>query len=110
MKLMSVIMLVMLAAVVVFFSGIASARTEEVMIKDQQFVPHDVEVLKGDMVTWYNMDTVDHTVKFADSESRVLKPGDKYSKMFDKCGTYDYSCGIHPKMTGKVVAIQQISV
>ncbi len=96
-------MLVMLAAVVTFFSGVASARPAEVMIKGLQFVPEEVTVQKGEMVTWYNMDTVNHTVKFADSESPILKPGDKYSKRFNQEGSFNYGCGIHPSMMGRVV-------
>lgn len=100
MKLMSIIVLV---AVVTFFSGVAAAQPGEVMIKNQQFIPHDVTIVKGETVTWNNMDQVDHTVKFADSESSVLKPGGKYSKMFNKEGTFTYGCGIHPNMMGRVI-------
>jgi plastocyanin len=36
-------------------------------------------------------------------KSKALDTDDQYSFTFEKAGTYDYFCSIHPKMTAKVV-------
>ncbi len=95
--------LAILAAVLVFFTGIAAADTAQVSIKDYKFQPGQITINKGDTVTWTNMDPTAHDVKFMDSKSPDLKKGETYSKTFDKAGTFDYICDIHPSMKGKVV-------
>jgi plastocyanin len=54
-------------------------------------------------VTWTNYDSATHTVRFGAVESPGFGKGGTYSKTFDVAGTYDYDCGPHPFMTGKVV-------
>jgi plastocyanin len=56
-------------------------------------------------VTWVNHDDVPHTVRSVDGaiKSKALDTDDKFSMTFDKPGTYEYFCSIHPKMTAKVV-------
>lgn len=94
--------LIILAAVLLFFTGIASADTLQVSIKDYKFQPAEITIKKGDTVTWTNMDVVPHDVKSGDFESPDLKKGETYSKTFDRTGTFDYLCKIHPGMKGKV--------
>ena len=94
--------LVILAAALVFFTGMASADTVQVSIKDYKFQPDQVTLKKGDTVTWTNMDAVPHDVKFKDAESPDMKKGETYSKTFNGTGTFDYICEIHPGMKGKV--------
>jgi plastocyanin len=95
--------LIITVAVLVFFTGVASASMEQVLIKDFKFQPASITIKKGDTVTWTHPGPVSHTVKFKDSESPILKNGGKYSKTFDKTGTFDYECGVHPYMKGTVI-------
>lgn len=76
-----------------------------VAISGFSFQPGEVTIAKGGSVTWTNDDSTAHTVRFAGSESDALGKGGTYSKSFDSPGTYDYSCGIHPGMIGKVTVI-----
>ncbi len=93
-----------LAAVLVFFSGPALAATAaQVQIKDYKFQPAQITIQSGGTVTWTNQDTMLHDVKFKDSESPEMKKGEQFSRKFDKPGTYDYICEIHPGMKGKVI-------
>jgi plastocyanin len=39
-------------------------------------------------------------------KSKPLDTDDKFSYTFDKVGTYNYFCSIHPKMTAKVVVTE----
>ncbi|MGE5465430.1 MAG: cupredoxin domain-containing protein [Betaproteobacteria bacterium] len=100
---MKLAIIVVLAVAVVLFAGIASANTAQVLIKDFKFQPDQITIQKGDTITWTHPGTASHTVKFADSESQILKNGGTYSKTFDQAGTFPYSCGIHPYMTGTVI-------
>jgi amicyanin len=95
--------LVILATVLVFFTGVASAGTAQVNIKDYTFQPDQITIKKGDTITWTNMDAGPHDVKFKDSDSPDLKKGETYSKTFNEAGTFDYLCDIHPSMKGKVI-------
>jgi len=100
---MKIICIMILIAAVAFLTGISSASTVQVGISNFQFQPSDVAIQKGDTVTWTNMDTVVHDVKFKDSESPNLKKGDTYSRTFNSPGTFEYLCDIHPYMKGKVI-------
>lgn len=84
-------------------ASLAHASTTQVSIKNYSYVPSEITISKGDTVTWKNDDDVIHDAKFGDSESPDLKKGETYSRTFDKPGTYDYMCTIHPSMKGKVI-------
>jgi len=77
----------------------------EVKIDNYSFMPGDLTVAVGTTVTWVNHDDVPHTVRNNDGtiKSKALDTDDKFSMTFDKPGTYEYFCSIHPKMTAKVV-------
>lgn len=100
---MKIGVLIMLAMVALFLTGTANAATEQVLIRHFQFQPAEITINKGDTVTWMHPGPVSHTVKFADSESPILKNGGMYSKKFDQAGTFNYECGIHPYMKGTVI-------
>ncbi len=101
---MKLLCMAMLAAVLVSFSSPAlAASTAQVQIKDYKFQPAEVTIQKGGTITWTNADTAVHDVKFKDSESPDLKKGGQYSRTFDKPGTYDYLCEVHPAMKGRVI-------
>ena len=80
-------------------------RPVEVKIDNYSFMPGDLTVAAGTTVTWVNHDDVPHTVRTTDGaiKSKALDTDDKFSMTFDKPGTYEYFCSIHPKMTAKVV-------
>ncbi len=99
----SIGIIILAVAVIVFFTGMASASTAQVLIKDFQFRPAQITVQKGDTITWTHPGSASHTVKFADSESPILKNGATYSKTFNDAGTFNYRCGIHPYMKGTVI-------
>lgn len=89
-------------------NGLASGPANgpvEVKIDNFNFMPGDLTVAAGTTVTWVNHDDVPHTVRTMDGaiKSKALDTDDKFSMTFDKPGTYEYFCSIHPKMTAKVV-------
>lgn len=73
------------------------------------YTPNTVSIKAGVTVTWKNVDTAAHTVtsgKGAISDgifdSGMIMAGDSFNYKFDKTGTYDYYCMVHPWMTGSV--------
>lgn len=82
-----------------------AAVTVEVKIDNFSFSPATLTVVAGTTVTWVNHDDIPHTVVSTDKafKSRVMDTDEKFSFTFSKAGEYPYFCGIHPKMTGKVV-------
>jgi plastocyanin len=87
------------------FAASAAAGPVEIKIDNYSFTPADITVAAGTTVTWVNRDDVPHTVRNNDGtlKSKALDTDDKFSMTFDKPGTYEYFCSIHPKMTAKVV-------
>lgn len=85
-------------------AGGAGAKNE-IIIESNSFKPDSLTIKVGDIVTWINKDSYNHTVKAKTGEfdSGNMASGAKFSFTFDKEGTYDYICGIHTFMTGKIV-------
>lgn len=77
----------------------------EVKIDNFSFSPATLTVAAGTTVTWVNHDDIPHNIVSADKafKSKVMDTDEKFSFTFSKAGEYPYFCGIHPKMTGKVV-------
>jgi plastocyanin len=88
-------------------AGSASTRPSPttdgvVSISNFAFNPENVTIQVGQKVTWTNNDSVPHTVTGTDFDSGKLDPGATYSHTFDKAGSFDYKCTIHPSMLAKV--------
>ena len=84
-------------------SGGGSASLDAIAVRDFEFSPTSVDVKTGDTVTWENEGDQTHTVKGDGFFSRAMNSGDTYEFTFDKKGSYDYVCTLHPQMTGTVV-------
>ncbi|MEO8288160.1 MAG: plastocyanin/azurin family copper-binding protein [Chloroflexota bacterium] len=78
-----------------------------VRIVDFKFDPAVITVAPGTKVTWTLVGPTEHnTVSKGNPvlwESPIMQVGEKYSYTFDKAGTYDYWCTLHPEMLGTVI-------
>jgi len=82
----------------------ASVSDNTIRIKNFAFDPASITVKVGSTVRWVNQDSANHRILFADkADSNVLSSQQSYSRKFDRAGTYDYSCTIHPAMKGTVI-------
>jgi plastocyanin len=86
----------------------AAAGSAEISIENFTFTPPALTVAPGTMVTWVNNDEEPHNVVNVGQATRVFRSGgldggDKYAFVFDKPGTYEYICSVHPQMHGSVV-------
>lgn len=76
-----------------------------VSIANFAFDPTPLTVNTGQRVTWRNDDGAPHGLKFADGAPGrdVMLPGQSFTRRYDKPGTYDYVCSVHPYMTARVI-------
>jgi plastocyanin len=74
---------------------------ETVNIDNNAYEPADLEITRGQEVTWVNQDSVDHTVTAKDEsfESERLGEGDEFSERFLEDGTFEYFCEVHGEDT-----------
>ena len=85
----------------------AFAAEVQVTIDNFSFTPAQITVAPGTRVVWTNRDDMPHTVTDAVNPSGIKSPpldtDDHYERVFDKPGTYEYFCSLHPHMTGNVI-------
>lgn len=81
----------------------------KVSIANFAFTPGEITIAPGESVTWTNDDGAPHGLEFRDGAkgTDLLLPGASFSRRFDRPGTYDYNCAVHPYMTGRVVVRAQ---
>jgi plastocyanin len=91
----------MLAAAAVAAQDGASVIT----IDNFTFAPPELTVAAGTTVKWVNHDDIPHTVVNKDKvfRSKALDTDDSFSFTFASAGTFEYFCGLHPHMVGKVI-------
>jgi plastocyanin len=81
------------------------ANEYQATIQDFSFQPPELTVPAGAKVVWTNKDQEPHTVVSTDNafKSKALDTDKQFSFTFDKPGTYEYFCSVHPRMTGKII-------
>ncbi len=75
---------------------------ETISIEDSSFMPKAMTVKVGDTVQWTNVDSMAHTVTSETFDSGSLVQSGTFSYTFDKAGTFDYKCSLHPSMSGTI--------
>jgi plastocyanin len=86
-------------------SGGGGAGGTQVVMEGIKFNPASATVSAGDTVTWTNDDSVGHDVTgdgFKSGDPGAMQNGDTFEHTFDKAGTFDYVCTVHPGMEGSV--------
>lgn len=74
-----------------------------ITIQNFAFNPGALTVKIGTKVTWVNQNSAAHNIKSDSFNSTDLNQGDKFEFTFNTKGSFDYICGIHPAMKGKIV-------
>jgi plastocyanin len=77
-----------------------STNMVSVNISNFTFIPANITVTNGTMVTWTNNDAVQHTVTSVTGafDSGNINPNGTYSYTFNQSGSFEYSCTIHPSI------------
>ncbi len=94
-----------LGAMLAFGAVAAQDATNVITIDNFTFSPKELTVAVGTTVKWVNHDDIPHTVveKKTTFRSKALDTDDSYSFTFTSAGEFDYFCGLHPHMVGKVI-------
>jgi amicyanin len=87
------------------FGAVAAEEANVVTIDNFTFTSKEMTVAVGTTVKWVNHDDIPHNVINKDKvfRSKALDTDDSYSFTFASAGTYDYFCGLHPQMQGKII-------
>ena len=81
------------------------------------YLPYQIIIDVGDKVTWTNEDLAFHTVTSGNGldganglfDSGMFKIDERFSYTFNKAGSFDYFCTLHPWMEGIVLVQETIS-
>lgn len=84
---------------------VVGAADTTVTIHSFEFRPSTITIDAGDIVTWLNRDSVDHTATAASGSFDTGLIGEDRSRSvrFTVAGRYRYVCTPHPSMTAVVV-------
>jgi plastocyanin len=84
---------------------IAQPGPDRVAISEFLFGPEKLVVKNNQYVTWTNTDDSPHQVTIAGeggTRTPVILKGQSQTLKFTAPGTYDYICGLHPGMKGRI--------
>ncbi len=86
----------------------AANKPVTVTIKNLAYQPPRLEIDAGQTVTWRFEDgSTPHTVTAGDgSFDSGTKTSGQFSHRFDKAGTYDYTCTVHPQQMRATVVVR----
>jgi plastocyanin len=86
-------------------AAVAAQDASVITIDNFTFGPPELTVAAGTTVKWVNHDDIPHSVVNKDKtfRSKALDTDDSYSYTFASAGTFEYFCGLHPHMVGKVI-------
>ncbi len=86
---------------------VLGAARVRVRIVEFGFRPRRVKVAPGTRVRWVNTGGLSHTTTSTTGEwdSGILAPGESFSRVFRKEGTFRYRCQIHPALMRGVVVV-----
>ena len=84
-------------------------------LEDKAYQPNPVKINVGETIIWTNNDLTIHTVTEGNPSTNVptngfdsglLSPDETFKHVFDKAGTIQYHCILHPTMIGSVIISQ----
>ena len=83
----------------------APPAESRVTIDNFTFKPDVITVPVGTRIVWENDDDIPHSIVETQGKfhSPALDTEDKYGFTFATAGSFEYFCGLHPHMKGKVV-------
>jgi plastocyanin len=98
------------AALTATSAGLVVARADDppaakVTIDNFSFTPPTLTVKLGTKVTFENHDDIPHSIVNAAGKfrSKALDTDQSFEFTFATAGDYDYFCGLHPHMKGKII-------
>ena len=95
----------LLAACLLFPMSARSDGGAQVSVDNFTFSPATLTVAKGTAVTWTNQDDIPHSIVLTaiGVRSKAIDTDKAFTYRFDKIGTFNYICGLHPHMHGQIM-------
>lgn len=94
--------LLCVAGALLLAATVRAAAPVTVSQNNLQFSVEDLSLAKGQMVVFVNQDKTAHNITVTGEglnlNGGLQQPGGEFRVPFAKPGTYQVSCGIHPKM------------
>jgi plastocyanin len=92
----------------------ASIVPNAAVLEDMAYQPNPIQIEAGGTIIWTNNDLTTHTVTEGSSstttttpsdgfDSGLLDPDQTFTHTFNKSGTVEYHCILHPAMVGKII-------
>ncbi|MHB1485645.1 MAG: cupredoxin domain-containing protein [Saccharofermentanales bacterium] len=81
----------------------SNTQNNRILIQSFTFNPSSLTVNAGTTVIWENQDSASHNIVIGSFTSPTFGSGGTYSRIFNTAGIYNYSCGLHPYMTGTII-------
>lgn len=83
----------------------APRAVQRITMVDSVYRPRSVSVPRGTRIRWVNGGALLHSSTSTRGlwDSGLLDPGESYSRVFRRAGTFRYACTIHPTMRGRIV-------
>jgi plastocyanin len=87
------------------YGAVAAQEENVVTIDNFTFTAPELTVAVGTTVKWVNHDDIPHNVvdKNKAFRSKTLDTDDSFTYTFASAGTFNYFCGLHPQMAGKII-------
>ena len=73
----------------------------------RSFNPDQIIINKGEKITWINEEKTPHTITSKEKIifDSLLKQNEEFTYQFDKVGTFEFGCTLHPWMHGTINVI-----
>ena len=81
------------------------ASDPTVSVSDNEFIPTELTVEAGTLVTWNWNGNAQHNVVGEGFESEIQVSG-TFEDAFDRPGTYTYVCTLHQGMDGTIIVVE----
>ena len=83
----------------------AAPTANQVTVDNFSFTPATLTIKVGTTVTFINHDDIPHSIVNAEGKfrSHALDTDQSFQFTFATAGDYDYFCGLHPHMKGKII-------
>lgn len=93
------------ALLTLLWTAMAVADDAQVIIDNFTFSPETLTIKAGTKVVFVNHDDIPHTIVAVARtfRSKALDTDESFSFTFAEAGTFDYFCGLHPHMKGKII-------
>jgi plastocyanin len=90
------------------FHGAGSGVMPQATMSQYSFVPRELTVRKGTVVTWHNNDEIEHDLLIAGLgvHSGIMQAGTTHSAKLDTAGEFEVRCTIHAGMRARVKVVE----